>query len=50
MALLTMIKKIMCGLEESIQKIAIITAKKMLPIFWKNPNVENDNYKISFDA
>ena len=44
-------KKVMCGLEESLQKtMAIVMSKKMLHSFWKNPNVANENYKSQFDA
>ena len=49
--LLAMIKKIICGVEESPQKkMVIVVAEKTLHTFWKNPNVANDNYKIRFVA
>ena len=45
-----MINIIMCGVEESLQKTtAILMDQKTLHTFWKNPNVENDNYKSQFD-
>ena len=51
MALLSMIKNIMCGVEDSLQKkMAIIMSDKMLHIFWQKPNVANDNNKSQFDT
>ena len=39
-----MIKKTMCGVEESLQKaITILMADKTLHTFWKNPNVANND-------
>ena len=50
-ALFTMIKKIVCGVEESLQKIkAIVMAEKTLHTFCKKSNVANDNYKSQFDV
>ena len=49
--LLDMIKSIMWGMEDPLQKkTAIVMAEKILHMFWKNPNVENNDYKIQFDA
>ena len=36
----------MCGVEE----YPIVMSKKTLHTFWKNPNVENDDYKSQLDA
>ena len=49
--LLAMIKKIICGVEESPQKkMVIVVAEKTLHTFWKNPHVANNDYKSQFDA
>ena len=46
---LTVIKTIMCIVEESLQNTtAIVMAKKMLHIFWQNTNVANNDYRIRF--
>ena len=49
--LLSMVNKIMCDVEDYLQKtMAIVMADKTLHTFQKNPNVANDNYKSQFDA
>ena len=49
--LFSMIKNIMCGVEESPQNTtAIVMSEKMLHTFWKKTNVVNDNYKSQFGA
>ena len=50
-ALLTITKKIMCGVEKSLQKtMATVTADKMLHALWQNTNVAKNNYKSQFSA
>ena len=46
-----MIKGIVCGVKDSLQNtMAIVMDEKMPHTFWKNPNVENNNYKSQSDA
>ena len=50
-ALLAMIKKMMCGVEESLQKkMAKVMYKNTLHTFLQNNNVANDDYKSQLDA
>ena len=50
-ALLTITKKIMCGVENSLQKtMATVMADKMLHAFWKNTKVAKNNYKSQFSS
>ena len=43
-SLLEMIKKIVYGVEESLQnKMATVMANKTLYTFWKNPDVKNND-------
>ena len=50
-ALLNLIKKIMVGVEESLQQtISIVVAERTLHTFFQNRGASNDYYKSQFDA